>query len=140
MTAHATNLRSTRGEQVVDTFTPWFVFVLAVLATWRITHLVAEEDGPFDSILKLRSILGTSTFGALMDCFECVSLLIAIPLAFLVGHSPLGGVLAWLAISGAACLLERLGARRTDLPLQPLSFPENHDCDSQRSRPDCRET
>lgn len=46
-------------------------FVPAVLATWRVTHLLASEDGPADSMW----------------------------------------VIAWLALSGGACLLERLGEK-----------------------------
>jgi hypothetical protein len=30
-------------------------FVLAVLATWRVTHLLASEDGPADIIVRYRS-------------------------------------------------------------------------------------
>ncbi|MDN5850703.1 MAG: DUF1360 domain-containing protein [Nitrococcus sp.] len=106
---------------------PWFAFVLAALATWRITHLIAEEDGPADLILKLRSTLGTNALGTLMDCFQCLSLWIAIPCAFAVTRSLPEWVLVWLALSGAACLLERFRAAPADLPAYPLSFPENHD-------------
>lgn len=132
----ASEFPETLVEQAVNTLNPWFMFALAALATWRITHLVVDEDGPFDSILKLRSSLGRSTLGDLMDCFECVSLLIAIPLAFSVIRSPLGWMLAWLALSGAACLLQRLGAGPVGFPLQPPSFPDNHDRILRRPRQD----
>ncbi|MDN5869914.1 MAG: hypothetical protein L0H73_04235 [Nitrococcus sp.] len=111
----------------MDAINPWFVFVLAALATWRITHLITEEDGPADLILNLCSTLGTSVLGTLMDCFQCLSLWIAIPFAFAVTYSLPEWVLVWLALSGAACLLERFGKAPADLPAYPLSFPENHD-------------
>jgi hypothetical protein len=91
--------------------TPWMAFVLAVLATWRVTHLLASEDGPADVIFKLRAKLGHGLIGGLMDCFHCLSLWIAAPAAFLVASSPLWRVVAWLALSGAACLLEGLGEK-----------------------------
>jgi hypothetical protein len=86
-------------------------FVLAVLATWRVTHLLANEDGPADIIVRLRGRLGDGLLGSLMDCFNCVSLWIAAPAAFVVSSDPLMWVLSWLALSGGACLLERLGEK-----------------------------
>ena len=81
-------------------------FVLAILAAWRITHLLANEDGPADLIVKLRATLGDSLAGKLMDCFNCLSLWIAAPAALFVTRAPLLWLFVWLAISGAACLLE----------------------------------
>ena len=84
-------------------------FVLAILATWRVTHLLANEDGPADLVVKFRSLLGQSLAGKMMDCFNCLSLAVAALAAFVVTQRPLEFLLAWLGISGAACLLERLG-------------------------------
>jgi hypothetical protein len=86
----------------------WFSFVLAVLATWRVTHLLANEDGPADIIVRFRALLGHSIFGRLMDCFYCLSLWVAAPAALFVTRKPLDWLMTWLALSGASCLLERL--------------------------------
>jgi hypothetical protein len=84
-------------------------FVLAVLATWRVTHLLANEDGPGDLIFRFRCLLGQSLAGRLMDCFNCLSLWIAAPAALFVSRRPLlEWSLTWLALSGGACLLERM--------------------------------
>ena len=115
---------------------PWFAFALATLGTWRVAHLLAEEDGPADLILKLRSKFGTSVLGTLMDCFQCLSLWIAIPFTFIVTGPALAWIPAWLAVSGAACLLERLGSERTALQVEPSHFPENNEHVMLRSRPD----
>ena len=40
--------------------TPWLRFVLAALATWRVTHLLSSEDGPADLLYRLRTRLGAS--------------------------------------------------------------------------------
>ena len=85
----------------------WFWFVLALLATWRVTHLISREDGPGDVLLKIRLRLGPGVLGQLMDCFNCLSLWVAAPFAWIVGRNVLEGVLAWLALSGGASLLER---------------------------------
>lgn len=113
---------------------PEFWFVLAALGTWRVTHLIAEEDGPADLVLKLRSRLGSGVLGTLMDCFQCLSLWIAIPFAFVVTRAVVAWVMVWLALSGAACLLERLGTVRTAMPIESPPFPEENHHDVLRSR------
>jgi hypothetical protein len=90
--------------------TIWVRLALAALATWRVTHLLANEDGPADVIFRLRRRLGKSLIGSLMDCFNCLSLWIAAPAALFVSTEPLTWAFSWLALSGGACLLERLGA------------------------------
>ena len=85
-------------------------FAIAALAVWRLTHLLALEDGPWDTVARLRAKLGDSFWGRLMDCFYCLSLWVAAPLAPFVGRGALEAVFVWLALSGAACLLERATA------------------------------
>ncbi len=36
----------------------WPKLVLAILATWRLTHLLSREDGPVDLIARARAALG----------------------------------------------------------------------------------
>ncbi len=81
--------------------------VLASLATWRLAHLVAEEDGPANVIARARARAGTSQLGELMDCFYCLSLWAALPFALAAAPRRRDVPLTWLALSGAACLLER---------------------------------
>ncbi len=82
-------------------------FLLAALATWRAAHLLAQEDGPGDVVVRLRVRLGDSFTGRLMDCFYCLSIWIAAPAAIFVTRRPLDWLFTWLALSGAASLLER---------------------------------
>jgi hypothetical protein len=84
----------------------WIRFVLAVLATWRITHLISAEDGPADVLVRLRARLGQGLAGKLMDCFKCLSIWVALPVTFFVGGGPIERLVTWFAISGAACLIE----------------------------------
>jgi hypothetical protein len=95
----------------MDDWSPWFRLTIAVLATWRVAHLVAREDGPFDVIVRLRLRAGAGVVGRLMDCPYCLSLWVAAPFAFLLARTPLAWGAAWLAISGAASLLERFAQR-----------------------------
>jgi hypothetical protein len=87
----------------------WFHFVLAALAVWRVSHLLAAEDGPWGLILQARRALGGTLWGKMLDCFNCLSLWIAIPFACFVVNGLSERLVAWLALSGAACLANRLG-------------------------------
>jgi Protein of unknown function (DUF1360) len=125
-------------------FALWARLLLAVLATWRVTHLLANEDGPADIIVKFRKLLGQSLAGQLMDCFNCLSLWIAAAAALFVSRRPLEWLMSWLAVSGAACLLERLG--REPVVIQPQSEISEGDLDhvlwtephGNEGRPDAR--
>lgn len=90
---------------------PWFRFITALLAVWRLTHLLAAEDGPWNSIAWLRRQAGSTVIGKLMDCFYCLSIWIGIPFAFYVEQGALNRIVAWLALSGAASLLHQLANR-----------------------------
>lgn len=94
----------------------WARFVLAVLATWRVTHLLANEDGPADLVVRFRARLGHGLAGSLMDCFHCLSLWISAAAALFVSRKPLAWLFTWLALSGAACLLQRLGREPAVIP------------------------
>lgn len=109
---------------MLRTFAPEARFVLCCLATWRLTHLLVSEDGPWDLVVRLRSRLGDSEAGRAMDCFYCTSLWLAMPMAFLAARSPWGWLLCWLALSGAASLLEQATSRapvstRTEKSVEP---------------------
>jgi Protein of unknown function (DUF1360) len=86
-------------------------FVLATLATWRVTHLLAEEDGPADVVVRLRRRAGSSWVGDLLDCFYCLSVWVAVPCSVGLAGRRRVDPLWCLAVSGAACLLEQ-GTRR----------------------------
>lgn len=90
--------------------------VLSVFAVWRITHMLGKEDGPFDIIFVMRKKAGAGFFGSLLDCFYCLSIWIALPFGFWLGANWLEKILVWLALSGAACLLEQATTGKTNEP------------------------
>ena len=61
--------------------------VLGILCAWRITHLLQAEDGPWNLILRLRTLAGKGFPAQLLDCFYCLSLWVAAPLAWVVGET-----------------------------------------------------
>jgi Protein of unknown function (DUF1360) len=93
----------------------WFYFCISALAVWRITHLLRKEDGPFDIIFIIRKKAGNGFLGKMLDCFYCLSIWVAVPFAFWCGHSWTEKIVLWLALSGAACLLEQ-ATTKDDLP------------------------
>jgi uncharacterized protein DUF1360 len=88
-------------------------FTVASLATWRVTHLLAEEDGPADLVVRARAALGDGTAGALMDCFYCLSVWVAAPLSLTVTRRCAQLPTVWLGLSAGACLIDRLTAPST---------------------------
>jgi hypothetical protein len=93
--------------------------IIAVLGVWRVTHLLVAEDGPWDVVTRLRRRAGSGFWGALLDCFQCASLWIALPFAYLGGGTWMERGLLWLALSGGAIVIERLAA-----PVPPAPFFE----------------
>jgi hypothetical protein len=85
----------------------FYLLLVGALSVWRVTHLLQAEDGPWDIVVRLRRWAGNGSWGNLLDCFYCLSLWVAVPLAWLCGDTMIERVLLWLALSAAAILLER---------------------------------
>ena len=103
--------------------TGWLALTIAILATWRLCHLVASEDGPFEIIAWLRQVAGEGQVGRLMDCPYCLSLWLAAPFAAVLTDSWREGIPLWLAISGGACLVEQAAALiRAQTRVLPFDF------------------
>jgi Protein of unknown function (DUF1360) len=104
----------------------FYWLVLGGLATWRLTHLLCLEDGPWDLVVRLRRAVGNGFWGKLLDCFHCLSLWVAAPLAFFIGAIWLERIFLWLALSAFAILLEQATASKPAAP--PLArFLEDKD-------------
>jgi len=113
-------------------------FLVGALATWRVTHLLVEEDGPGDVVVRLRQRAGDGWLGRAMDCFYCLSIWTAAPVAVAVARRPREVPLTWLALSGAACLLERATTEKGDLDVlweqaQEDATPQFDDTDARLS-------
>ncbi|HTV03906.1 MAG TPA: DUF1360 domain-containing protein [Acidobacteriaceae bacterium] len=83
-------------------------FAIAVLAVWRVTHLMNAEDGPLRIFDRVRGWLRRIALGELMDCFYCLSLWTAAPFALWLGSDWLERGALWLALSAAAILMNRV--------------------------------
>jgi len=88
----------------------FYWLALGVLGVWRVTHLFVAEDGPWDTLARLRRVLGSGFWGKLVACFYCLSLWVAAPIAAWLGESWPERLLLWPALSAGAILLERATA------------------------------
>lgn len=105
----------------------FYWLLLAVLCAWRITHLLQAEDGPWELMARLRRRAGAGFWGDLLDCFYCLSLWIAAPLALFIGESWRERVLLWPALSAGVILLERISRRESSAP--PAVYYEDQEND-----------
>lgn len=86
--------------------------LLAMLATWRITNMLQDENGPFGVFARLQAWVAKRPDkpGSLNDgffCFYCLSVWVALPVAFFVGNWNTVGefIIYWLAISAGAIVM-----------------------------------
>ena len=87
----------------------WYRLVLGVLVTWRLTHLLNAEAGPWRMFVRLRTAFDpTSMLRQLLSCFYCLSLWIAAALAYVLGETWTERLLLAPALSAGAILLERV--------------------------------
>jgi len=96
-----------------------FLLVL-VLATWRISSLFVNEDGPFGMFAKWRNLFGvrydeqsqpygTSVLGELFSCIFCFSIWVGLILMIAYSYYPNQTILACLpfALSAGAIMVNK---------------------------------
>ena len=110
---------------------PAYWLAIGILVVWRITHLLHAEDGPWRVVARLRRRAGSGLLGELLDCFYCLSLWIALPVAWGLGDDWRHSLLLWPALSGGAALLERATDRTAGsaLPAYYEELPRQGDED-----------
>lgn len=113
--------------------------ILGVLAVWRVTHLLSAEDGPWDLLDRLRQRARGRFWGALLDCFYCLSLWIALPVAIWIGTGWLERILLWPAVSAGAILLERMTSQSQVSPPAAYHYETEEADDVLRTENDAAE-
>lgn len=89
--------------------------VIGTLATWRVSHLLVEEDGPGHVLTRLRQAANATSMVGLLDCFGCTSIWVGAAASLAVqgrGARVVDVALGGLAMSGAAFLLQRIITRQ----------------------------
>lgn len=108
----------------------FYWLALGVLAVWRLTHLFVVEDGPWDILIRFRGALGSGFWGKLINCVYCLSVWVAVPIAWWLGATWPERLLLWPALSAGAILLERATAR------QPAYYHEDEQGPTQSAKQD----
>jgi hypothetical protein len=93
----------------------FYWLLLGMLSVWRVSHLLAFEDGPFQLLERARRRVESGFTYGLLDCFYCLSLWVAIPLAASLGQSSAERLLLWPALSAGAILIHRISASQPEL-------------------------
>ena len=113
----------------------FYWLILGLLGVWRLTRLLSAEDGPADVFVRLRRLVGAGWAGDLLDCFNCLSLVIAAPFAALVGEGWTERGLLWFALSGGAIIVERV-MKEWDAPR--AAYLEDEEASRELLREDAR--
>lgn len=86
-------------------------FVLAVLAVYRVAHLLVAEDGPLDIFVHLRTLIYKSKIDWLQrgfSCVLCVSFWLALFAPLAVGTDTIQSFLLWWwGVAGAVLVLHK---------------------------------
>lgn len=93
-------------------------FIVGAAATWRLSSLLTREEGPFGLFSRLRGAGAGRGPRRPLHCFYCASMWVAIPITGFVAPWSVASVVIWIALSGAACLLDR--ATQHGLEVTPL--------------------
>ena len=87
----------------------WLWFVIGVLAVYRVAHMLAREDGPFDVFSLVREKVGQDSWvGRGLHCVLCISFWLSLPAALLVG---LPWLMGWLGIAGGVLVIHAIFER-----------------------------
>lgn len=82
-------------------------FTLSALAVYRLSLLVARENGPWELFRRLRSVASGTMIGRVISCSNCLGMWLSLPFAWFVGSSVVERLVAWWALAGAAVLMDR---------------------------------
>jgi hypothetical protein len=87
--------------------------LMAILATYRVSHMITSEDGPFDVFALFRSRFNQSNWiGRGVHCTLCVSFWVSlIPMALFIWLWWLTwpiAILVWLGIAGGVVVLHKV--------------------------------
>jgi hypothetical protein len=122
----ANNANRGNSASGADSSPASFRLVLGVLTVWRITRLLNAEDGPWSLSVHIRRRVGRGFWGTVLDCFYCLSLWVAAPVAVLAGRNHRERMLLWPALSAGAVLLEQATVHRAEstVPMRLSSIEE----------------
>lgn len=89
---------------------PGLTFLLASLAVYRVSRMIADEEGPFSVFAKLRAHFKPDNWiGRGLECIMCVSFWVALPVALVVAPD---WWLWWPALSSVTVIIRKWEQKR----------------------------
>ena len=92
----------------------WFLFILGSLATFRLSHLITKERGPFAVFERLRSAMpsGRGSAKEWLSCIFCFSLSASALVCLILRLEGMNlnweeWVLTWLSFSGITLIINQ---------------------------------
>lgn len=83
-----------------------FEFVLLSLASWRLTKMLTQEEGPYMIFRRFREYMLKFENWNPLSCFWCASVWVSFLFAFLfMSHN---FVVGWLSISASVIILDHI--------------------------------
>lgn len=83
----------------------WLSFIIKSLAVYRVSHMIAREDGPADILSKFRgNFEPTSNAGRGVNCPMCISFYLSFLIALPVENKVTKFITNALALSGITVL------------------------------------
>lgn len=92
----------------------WLTFLVAILAAYRIAHMVAREEGPFSVFAWIRGKLDpnqSSWVGRGLNCAACVSVWTSLVVVLAILYLPetlMIPLAFWLAVAGGGLILNKV--------------------------------
>jgi hypothetical protein len=90
-------------------------FIVAALATYRLSMALAEEEGPLGMFTAWRGALDpdqTTWLGRGVNCIMCVGFWLALPFAVLITPDVWQIPLVWWGLAGVVVLIRRWEQKR----------------------------
>lgn len=92
----------------------WLTALVAVLASYRIAHAIAREEGPFSVFAIIRGRLDPNQatwLGRGISCAACVSVWTSLVMVLAILYLPIEimtPIAFWLAVAGGALILNKV--------------------------------
>lgn len=92
----------------------WFTALVAVLASYRIAHAIAREEGPRSVFANIRGRLDPNQetwLGRGITCAACVSVWTSLVIVLMILYLPevvTAPIMFWLAVAGGGLILNKV--------------------------------
>jgi hypothetical protein len=93
----------------------WIFFIIASFAVYRVSRMLADEDGPFDLFARFRGVVDPDQrtwVGRGLACPLCIGVWVALIVAILLGvyglYNPWLWPLWWFGLAGLAAWLTKM--------------------------------